>query len=79
MAARRRGPWNCRLRVFLHLCLRALAGSTGLVFPDLADLMDGEPVCMPPGHPERLVPDLPPSEDERALWAQLVSLPAPRF
>ncbi|MGH3415004.1 MAG: DUF6059 family protein [Actinocrinis sp.] len=26
---------------------------------------------MPPGHPERLVPDVPPSDDERVLWAQL--------
>ena len=25
----------------------------------------------PPGHPERLVGDVPPSEVERVLWAQL--------
>jgi hypothetical protein len=65
---------RCRLRLFLHLCLRALAGSTGLVIPGLADLMAGQPVCLPRGHPERLVPDVPPSEQERLLWAQLAGI-----
>jgi hypothetical protein len=29
----------------------------------------------PPGHPDRLVPDVPPSEVERALFVQLCAMP----
>ncbi|MEU9129900.1 DUF6059 family protein [Kitasatospora sp. NPDC048540] len=29
----------------------------------------------PPGHPERLVPDQPPTPTERELWAQLAGIP----
>ena len=31
------------------------------------DLLEGPP----PGHPERLIPHLPPSDEERLLWRQL--------
>jgi hypothetical protein len=68
---RARGPWLCRLRLFVITCARALAASTGMVLPDLSYLLEGQPVGPPPGHPECLVPDLPPTETERVLWAQL--------
>lgn len=67
----KRGPWQCRLRLFLILCVRALAASTGMMLPDLSYMLDTQPRALPPGHPECLVPDLPPTEAERILWAQL--------
>lgn len=73
-----RGPLHCRMRFFFLLCLRALAASSGIAPPDLAENLSGRPLDLPPGHPECLVPHLPPTEEERALWAQLT--PAnPRF
>ncbi len=73
-APKRREIWQRRLRIFVHLCLRALAGSTGMVLPDLTDLLRNQPPCLPPGHPERLVPNLPLTDQERALWSQLTPL-----
>ncbi len=66
-----RGPWQCRLRLLLLLCVRALAASTGMVLPDLSYVLEAQPSGLPPGHPECLVPDLPLSEIEQVLWAQL--------
>jgi Family of unknown function (DUF6059) len=77
--APKRASWQCRLRFILMLFLRALAASSGMSPPDLADFMEGRPLCLPPGHPERLVPDLPPTEDERVLWAQLNRLTDSRY
>ena len=65
------GPWQFRLRLFLLMCVRALAASTGLMLPDLSYRLEAQPFGPPPGHPECLVPNLPPTEAERILWAQL--------
>ena len=35
--------------------------------PDIGDASGGPA----PGHPERLIPHIPPEPDERALWSQL--------
>lgn len=67
-----------RRRRFLHLCLRALAGSTGFLIPDPAELMSAQPPNLPPGHPERLIPNVPPTAEERDLWARLAGNPVPR-
>lgn len=67
-----------RVRRFLYLCLRALAGSTGFLIPDPAHPLGDQPPCLPPGHPERLVPDVPPTDEEKLLWAQLVGAHSPR-
>lgn len=75
----KRGPWQCRLRLFLIMCVRALAASTGIMLPDLSSLLENQPQSLPPGHPECVVPDLPPTETERALWAQLRTVAAPRL
>lgn len=73
-----RGPWQCRLRLYLLLLIRALAASSGMTLPDLSEMMPDVPLTLPPGHPESLVPHLPLTETERRLWAQLT--PAnPRF
>lgn len=69
-----RGPWQCRLRLFVVLCMRALAASTGMMLPDLSYMLEDQPQALPPGHPECLVPDQPPTETERVLWAQLRTL-----
>lgn len=72
-------PQRRHLRRFLHLCLRALAGSTGFLIPDPAALVGDQPPRLPPGHPERLVPGVPPTAQERLLWAQLSGAPGPRL
>lgn len=41
-----------------------------LALMDLMDL-DASPPTLPPGHPERAVPGVPPNAVELALWAQL--------
>jgi hypothetical protein len=67
-----------RLCRFVHLCLRALAGSSGFLVPDPADLIGTRPPALPPGHPERLIPHVPPTAQERLLWAQLAASPVRR-
>jgi len=66
-----------RLRRFLYLCLRAFAGSNGFFIPGAADPMGDQPPCLPPGHPEHLIPHVPPTDAERRLWAQLVGASSP--
>lgn len=66
-----------RLRHFLYLCLRAFAGSTGFLIPGPLDPMGDQPPCLPPGHPEQLIPHVPPTAEERRLWAQLVGASTP--
>ncbi|MCL9794116.1 DUF6059 family protein [Frankia sp. AgKG'84/4] len=81
-----------RLRVLLRGCLRAVGRELRLAGERAAIAFYGrwvfhlaepplEPSAvfeLPPGHPERLRPDLPASPLERALWRQLadVALPA---
>lgn len=39
--------------------------------PDRPGPVGGEPGAPPSGHPERLIPHVPPTADERRLWSQL--------
>lgn len=66
-----------RMRRFLFLCLRAFAGSNGYFIPGPTDPMGDRPPCLPPGHPERLIPHVPPTAEERRLWAQLAAAASP--
>ncbi|MGN9779773.1 DUF6059 family protein [Micromonospora sp. H33] len=44
----------------------------GVPAPSAADVADQRPAGHPPpGHPERLVPHQPLTDDERRLWSQL--------
>ena len=62
------------LRRCARLCLAGMAGLAGPVPSDMDDLASSilEPPCPPPGHPERAVPQVPPSPVERELWADLL-------
>ncbi|MFF4037014.1 DUF6059 family protein [Streptomyces sp. NPDC001816] len=79
----RRGRWAARFWSWLQQPgLVALGMFYGLT-PPFEWFMEGEP-CPPQrsprsghapglGHPERLVPHLPPSPAEQALWSELTS------
>lgn len=62
------------LRRCTDVCMAGLAGLTGHVPSDLLDQVSAIPYppCPPIGHPERAVPDVPPSPVERELWADLI-------
>jgi hypothetical protein len=72
--ARRRGAWRVRLRRYARICLAGLSGRPSRVSADVIDLVRSiaEPPCPPPGHPERAVPEIPPSRVERDLFADLI-------
>ncbi|OAL13021.1 hypothetical protein A4V12_22670 [Streptomyces noursei] len=60
---------------FLRGCYDALAAAGWLwLGVPMPPPPEQRPTLRPPphGHPERLRPDLPPSEAERALWQQLL-------
>jgi hypothetical protein len=50
-----------------------LARRAAPISPELLDLICSiaEPPCLPAGHPERAVSEVPPSPDEWELWADL--------
>ncbi|MEU0663673.1 DUF6059 family protein [Streptomyces lavendulocolor] len=60
---------------FLRGCYDALAAAGWLwLGVPMPPPPEQRPALRPPphGHPERLRPDLPPSDAERALWRQLL-------
>lgn len=67
-----------RIRLALRRCAReCMAGMVGLIghIPDdLVELVSAipGPPSLPVGHPERAVPDVPPSPVEQELWADLI-------
>lgn len=62
----------------IDLCLRALAGSSRFFVPDPAVLARAQSPVLPPGHPERMTLGMPPTAEERLLWAQFAASPAGR-
>ena len=54
------------------LSLLSYANPASMAAMELHVRQRGEPEpVLPPGHPERLVPDVPPSPAERHLWSEL--------